>query len=418
MTALAVLAAAVLAYALVSRRLETTVVSAPMVFVGVGIVAGPHVLGLLSGDVIEGSGLVLAEVALAFVLFAGAAQVDLRSVGAPGRLPARLLAVGMPLTIALGVGAGALLLTEIPFWEAAMVAAVLAPTDAALGKPVVSSRLVPARIRQALNIEAGLNDGLSVPFLALFLALAVEATDLSARGWLGFAVEQIGYGALIGAAVGLVGAWLVARASRHELMTGPFQQLSVLALAALAFVLADEVGGNGFISAFVGGLAAGAIGSFRGEHRFDFLEQEGELLSLAVFFIFGVASLELLAPVGWEIVAYAALSLTLVRVVPVAICLAGSGLRASDIAFVGWFGPRGLASIVLALTVAEEEPGLPGLDVLLATMTVTVLASIVLHGVSANPIVKIYGRGAGPPSPVEAHGPGDAPTSKGAGPPH
>jgi sodium/hydrogen antiporter len=401
LTGLAVLAAAVVAYALVSRRLETTIVSAPMFFVGIGILVGPHSLGLLSVDVIEGSGLVLAEVALAFVLFTDAATVDFRSLRSPPRLPARLLGVGTPLTIALGVAAGALLLTEIEFWEAAIVAAVLAPTDAALGKAVVSSSLVPARIRRALNVEAGLNDGLSVPFLALFLALAVEATDLSPRSWFAFAAEQIGYGAVIGGAVGLVGAWLVAHAARRELMTVPFQQLSVLALATLAFVLADAAGGNGFIAAFVGGLAAGAIGTFRGGGRLSFLEQEGELLSLAVFFLFGVASLELLAPVGWEIVAYAALSLTLVRMVPVAICAVGSGLRTSDIAFLGWFGPRGLASIVLALTVAEEEPHLPGLEVLLATMTVTVLASVVLHGVSANPLARVYGGRAGssPPPP-------------------
>jgi sodium/hydrogen antiporter len=300
----------------------------------------------------------------------------------------------MPLTIGLGVAAGALLLTDIEFWEAAMVAAVLAPTDAALGKAVVSSSMVPARIRTALNVEAGLNDGLSVPFLALFLALAVEAADLSPRSWFAFAAEQIGYGAGIGLAVGLVGAWLVARASRRELMTGSFHQLSMLALAVLAFVLADHVGGNGFIAAFVGGLAAGGVESFRGERRSDFLEQEGELFSLAVFLLFGVASLDLLAPVTWPIVAYAVLSLTVVRMVPVAIATVGSGLRAIDVAFLGWFGPRGLASIVLALTVAEEEPHLPALDVLLAAVTVTVLASVVLHGVSANPLARIYG-GAG-----------------------
>jgi NhaP-type Na+/H+ or K+/H+ antiporter len=392
---LAVLAAVVVAYALVSRHLEASVLSAPLVFVAAGVVAGPEVLGLSSGEISEGAGLVLAEVALAFVLFSDAARIDLRRLRTRERLPARLLGIGMPLTIALGVGAGALLLDEIEFWEAAIVAAVLAPTDAALGQAVVTSKLVPQRMREALNVEAGLNDGLSVPFVALFLALAVEQADLSAQSWLGFAAEQIGYGALVGAAVGGAGGWLVVEAARRRMMTGPFQRLAVLALAVLAFVLADELGGNGFIAAFVGGMAAGRAGLAGVERILEFVDEEGQLLSLAVFFIFGVAVLGLVEPAGWGVVAYAALSLTVVRTLPVAVAVLGTGLRPGSVAFLGWFGPRGLASIVLALTVAEEQHDLPGLDVVLAAVSVTVLASVVLHGVTATPLVRAHARGAG-----------------------
>jgi sodium/hydrogen antiporter len=392
---LAVLAAVVVAYALVSRHLEASVLSAPLVFVAAGVVAGPEVLGLSSGEISEGAGLVLAEVALAFVLFSDAARIDLRRLRTRERLPARLLGIGMPLTIALGVGAGALLLDEIEFWEAAIVAAVLAPTDAALGQAVVTSKLVPQRMREALNVEAGLNDGLSVPFVALFLALAVEQADLSAQSWLGFAAEQIGYGALVGAAVGGAGGWLVVEAARRRMMTGPFQRLAVLALAVLAFVLADELGGNGFIAAFVGGMAAGRAGLAGVERILEFVDEEGQLLSLAVFFIFGVAVLGLVEPAGWGVVAYAALSLTVVRMLPVAVAVLGTGLRPGSVAFLGWFGPRGLASIVLALTVAEEQHDLPGLDVVLAAVSVTVLASVVLHGVTATPLVRAHARGAG-----------------------
>jgi sodium/hydrogen antiporter len=393
MTGLAVVAAVVLAYSLVSRRLELSAISAPMVFVAAGIVAGPDVLDLVELDATHGTAFHVAELTLALLLFADAARIDVRSLRGHADLPGRLLGIGMPLTILLGMAAGAVLLSELEFWEAAIVAAVLAPTDAALGQAVVSSRAVPARIRQALSVESGLNDGLSVPFLALFLAIAVDQTVPAASDWLGFAAEQIGLGALIGVAVGGGGAWLVERSAERGLTTPLFEQFGVLAVAVLAFVLADEAGGNGFIAAFVGGLAAGRVGAVSGERIFEFTEEQGQLLSLAVFFVFGTVALSFLDGADLGIVVYAALSLTLVRMVPVALAVAGMGFRPSTVAFMGWFGPRGLASIILALVVAEEEPELPALGVILAAMTVTVLASVALHGLTARPGVRAYARG-------------------------
>jgi NhaP-type Na+/H+ or K+/H+ antiporter len=391
-TGLAVLAAVVLAYALVSRRLERSVVSAPMVFVAAGILAGPDALDLVNLDATHGTAFHVAELALAILLFSDAARIDVHSLRGNASLPGRLLGIGMPATIALGMAAGAVLLTELEFWEAAIVAAVLAPTDAALGQAVQSNPLVPQRIRQALNLEGGLNDGLSVPFLALFLAIAANETVPQARDWLGFAAEQIGLGTIIGVATGGIGAWLVERASGRDMMTDALEQLAVLALAVLAFVLADEAGGNGFIAAFVGGLAAGGMGKVCGKRILAFTEEQGQLLSLSVFFIFGVAAVGFLDDVDWRVAIYAALSLTLVRMLPVALAVAGMGFRASSIAFMGWFGPRGLASIILALVVAEEEPELPALGTIMATMTVVVLASVVLHGLSARPLVALYAR--------------------------
>jgi sodium/hydrogen antiporter len=192
--------------------------------------------------------------------------------------------------------------------------------------------------------------------------------------------------------VGGAGGWLVQRAAEREQITGIFDQFAALALAVLAFLLADEAGGNGFIAACVDGLAAGRLAPVCGERIFEFTDQQGQLLSLAGFLIFGVAALGFLDDATWRIALYAALSLTLVRKLPVALALAGTGLRASTIAFMGWFGPRGLPSIILALVVAEEEPTLPGLDTIMATVTVTVLASIVLHGLTARPLVETYSR--------------------------
>src|SRR3712207_4206513 len=195
----------------------------------------------------------------------------------------------MPLTIGLGTASAALLLTDLTFWEAAIVGTVLAPTDAALGQAVVSNPRVPVRVRQALNVEAGLNDGLSVPFLALFLTLAVAEEELQpASYWIGFALEQVGLGILVGVGVGLVGGWLVSWASKREWMTGTFRRLALLALAIIAWALADQIGGNGFIAAFVGGLAVGPTVERVGERLIRFTEAEGQLLNLSVFFIFGV----------------------------------------------------------------------------------------------------------------------------------
>jgi NhaP-type Na+/H+ or K+/H+ antiporter len=391
-TTLAILAAAALAYALVSRRVESYGISAPLFFVAAGVVVGPHALDVVSIELTHGTAFHVAELALALLLFADAASVDLRALRGGASLPGRLLGIGMPATIALGMAAGAALLTDLEFWEAAIVAAVLAPTDAALGRTVVSSPLVPARVRQALNVESGLNDGLSVPFLALFIAFAGEETLPAARDWLQFAFEQIGLGTLIGVVVGGAGAWIVERASERGLMTGVFEQFAALSLAVLAFLLADEAGGNGFIAAFMGGLAAGRMGKVCGRHVFAFTEEEGQLLSFAVFFIFGLASIDFLQDADWRTALYAALSLTLIRMLPVALATAGMGFRKSSILFMGWFGPRGLASIILALVVADEVPELPGLGAILATVTMTVLASVVLHGLSAPLLARAYKR--------------------------
>jgi sodium/hydrogen antiporter len=363
-----------------------------MVFVAAGIVAGPDVLDLVELDATHGTAFHIAELTLALVLFSDAARIDVRSLRGDADLPGRLLAIGMPLTILLGMAAGAVLLTELEFWEAAIVAAVLAPTDAALGQAVVASPAVPERIRRALIVESGLNDGLSVPFLALFIAIAADRAVPAASGWLVFAAEQIGLGTLIGVAVGGAGAWLVERSAERGLTTPLFEQFGVLALAVLAFVLADEAGGNGFIAAFVGGLAAGQVGQVAGKRIFEFTEEQGQLLALVVFFIFGTVAIAFLDVADLGVAIYAALSLTLVRMLPVALAVRGMGFRPATVAFMGWFGPRGLASIILAFVVAEEEPDLPALGAILAAMTVTVLASVVLHGLTALPGVRAYAR--------------------------
>jgi NhaP-type Na+/H+ or K+/H+ antiporter len=297
-----VLAAVVFAFGLISRRLEGTILTAPIVFVVAGAILGPAGLALVEFNLDDHTILLVSEIALSLVLFTDAASINLSVLRQNEGLPLRLLGTGMPLTIALGTASAALLLTDLTFWEAAIVGTVLAPTDAALGQVVVSNPRVPVRVRQALNVEAGLNDGLSVPFLALFLTLAVAEEELQpASYWIGFALEQVGLGILVGVGVGLVGGWLVSWASKREWMSGSFRRLALLALALIAWALADQIGGNGFIAAFVGGLAVGPTVERVGEQLIRFTEAEGQLLNLSVFFIFGVLVIGLIQPLSWRL---------------------------------------------------------------------------------------------------------------------
>jgi sodium/hydrogen antiporter len=390
---LAVLAAIIFAFGLVSRRLEGTILTAPLVFVAAGIVLGPAGLGLVEFGLDDHTVLLLGEIALAIVLFTDAARINLSALRQNEGLPLRLLGIGTPLTIALGTVVAALVLTDLTFWEAAIVGAVLAPTDAALGQAVVSNPRVPVRVRQALNVEAGLNDGLSVPFLALFLTLAVAEEELQpASYWIRFALEQIGLGVIVGIGVGLVGGWLVSRASERGWMTDSSQRLALLALAIIAWALADQVGGNGFIAAFVGGLAVGPTVERVGEQLIRFTESEGQLLNLSVFFIFGILVIGLIQPLSWEVALYALLSLSVIRMLPVVVSLAGTHLRSVSVLFMGWFGPRGLASIVLGLIVVAEAPLLAGREEIELVVALTVLLSVLLHGVTAAPLSAVYAR--------------------------
>jgi NhaP-type Na+/H+ or K+/H+ antiporter len=307
-------------------------------------------------------------------------------------LPARLLIIGLPLTIAAGAAIAALLFTNLTIWQAAIIGAVLAPTDAGLGQAIVTSERVPIRIREALNVESGLNDGGSVPFLLVFLALAAIQEGVEPPSFWTVAAEQIGIGVIVGILVGVVGGWLIRIATQRGWMTRTFTRLSFLALAILAWGLAGPIGGSGFIAAFVGGFATGALVGDVEEAATDFSEAEGELLLLAVFFLVGVVATSLLGTLDWTIVLYAILSLTVIRMLPVAISLVGTKLRRSSVLFLGWFGPRGLASIVLVL-VALEEPALAALAPQIATIVlVTVIFSVFAHGISAQPGASLYAR--------------------------
>lgn len=402
MTSLAVLLAVVFLYGLISRRLEGSVITAPMSFVAAGMVLGPAALGLVNFDLENETVLLVAEFALALLLFTDATRVDLRALNSPPHLPARLLGVGMPLTIVLGAVAAALVLPGLSFWEAAIVAAVLAPTDAALGQAVVSDERVPATVRRSLNVEAGLNDGLSVPFLALFIALALaEEEALTGGQWILFPLQQIGFGVLVGALVGASGAWLVREAIRWGWISDTFERLALLALALLAYALAGLAGGNGFIAAFAGGLCAGPFLRGIGERAVGFADAEGQLLNAAVFFTFGAVAIPfILDEMDLSVAIYAGLSLSVIRMLPVGIALLGTRLRGVSVLFMGWFGPRGLASIILGLVFLEESASLSASVEISTVVAATVLLSVLLHGLTSSPLSTLYARSAATMSPA------------------
>ncbi len=394
---LAVLAAFVLLYSLISRRVETTPLTGPMIFVGVGIVLGESGIGLLEagmgrGGMGEGVVRVLAEATLVLLLFTDAVRIDLSRLRRQLLLPVRLLGVGLPLTVLAGAAAAWAVFPELGVWGAVLVAAILAPTDAALGQAVVASPRVPVRIRQALNVESGLNDGIALPIITVVLAFAAADVDLETPSyWAQFAAAQVGYGVAAGVVCGAIGGSLLHWFARRGWVDGAFRQIATLAVGVGAFAFAESVDGNGFVAAFVAGLAFGSVARNECDGAYEFAEDEGQLLALLTFLYFGAALAgPALDDLTWQIALYAMLSLTVVRMVPVALSLLMVRLKLPTVAFLAWFGPRGLASILFGLLVLEEAD-LPIGRELLLIMTWTVLLSVIAHGATSHVLSQRYG---------------------------
>lgn len=392
MTLIVIFIALILLYSMVSRRLERTNLTAPIVFAGAGML----VLFVLP-SLREQQGNIevfmkIAEAGLVLLLFTDASHTDLQVLKSIRNLPARLLSVGMLLTILLGAVGALVAFPQLSVLEAGILAAILAPTDAGLGQIIVNSPLVPMKIRQALNVEAGLNDGLSVPFLLFFIALAGSGAEGQGASLTMLMVEQLGYGALVGVGIGLVGGLLLGLAHGKNWMAESWQQLGVVALPLLCALASEAVGASMFIAAFVAGLAVQVGFKEAGKHSVEFTEEWGQLLNLSVFFLFGLLIAKAWPQFNGMHLLYAVLSLTVVRMLPVAIALCGTRLSPATVLFMGWFGPRGLASIVLGLVYLEH--GMHGEAVSTITLAVmaTVFLSIFAHGLSAVPGMELYAR--------------------------
>jgi NhaP-type Na+/H+ or K+/H+ antiporter len=392
-------------YALVARGLDRIWISGPMVFVASGLALGPEGAGLLELSLDSEVVLTFTEITLAALLFADATSVPLRAIEADAGVPGRLLSVGLLLTIAAGTVLGLAIVPDLGWAGAALIASVLAPTDAALGMAVVTDRAVPVRVRRALNIESGLNDGIATPFVTVFLAALLSEEGLEGGSWVAEAAIELGLAIVVAVVVGGLGGRLLSLAAQRGWTSSASEQFFVLVVAILAYVGAVEIGGNGFVSAFTAGLVFGAAGGARRREAIGFTEDASLFASFVVWVIFGASFVGpvLAGPMDATFVVYALLSLTVIRMAPVAIALIGKGFGGGTVGFMGWFGPRGLASVVFTLLAVEELVD-TSIDLpLFEVATWTILLSVVLHGLSARPLAAAYGSwiGSGDPSAPE-----------------
>ncbi|MFA3920864.1 cation:proton antiporter [Ruegeria hyattellae] len=389
MTGFLIICVSTAVFAMIAQRLSLTSVTAPMVFLAIGFVLS------VSGLVSEHQGHTLlhpvAEVTLVVLLFLDAAQTDLVALRKRHIWPTRMLLVGLPVSIVLGAAAGLLLLPTWPFVAVALLAAVLAPTDAALGQAVVTNPNVPIRPRRALTVESGLNDGLALPVILFFASLTAAETSVDGGAWLVFGLKQIVLGPIVGMIVGALGGWMLLRAKALNTTAEIYEGVGALAMAGTAYLAAVQIGGNGFIAAFVAGLTLGGLIKGACKFVYEFTESEGQLLAWGSFLLLGAALVpEAIAHLSWSMLAVILVSLFVVRPLAIWVSLLGTDASPLTRLFFGWFGPRGLATALFALLIVDQIPDVFG-DQILHTAINAVWISAVLHGITAAPAARWYG---------------------------
>jgi NhaP-type Na+/H+ or K+/H+ antiporter len=390
---LAIFALFVFCYSLIAGRVERAAASGPIVFVVAGFLMGPLGLGWFNGDVSNTGLRVLADLTLALILFIDAANADLAVLKRQFRIPSRMLLFGLPGVIFLGTITAALLFDALSLFEAAILGTMLAATDAALGKAVVTNKAVPTQIREGLNIESGLNDGLCVPVLLVFITLALGGGTEGGSTMLALKLvaEELGIGLIVGLGLTAVASWALRWCQDKGWVTDIWKQVTVVALAIACFSVAQSLHGSGYIAAFTGGLLFG-FKAKDATHRLVLpAEGTGETLALLTWLVFGATVIgQSVEYFTWEMLVYALLSLTVIRMLPVYLSLSGTGESTASKLFLGWFGPRGLASIVFAIVVINS--GVPGGNFIAMVVVLTVFFSLVAHGVSANPLARLLGQ--------------------------
>ena len=390
---LAVLALFVFCYSLIAGRVERAAASGPIVFVAAGFLMGPMGLVWFDGDVSRTELRMLADLTLALILFIDAANADFAVLKRQFRIPSRMLLAGLPGVIFLGTITAALLFDTLSLFEAAILGTMLAATDAALGKGVITNKAVPTQIREGLNIESGLNDGLCVPILFVFIALAIGSGSEGAGSVsaLQLVIQELGIGLVVGLGIAALGIWALSWCQDQGWVTEIWKQVTVVALAIACFAIAQSLHGSGYIAAFTGGLLFG-FKAKQATHRLVLASEGiGETLALTTWFVFGSVVIgQSYQYFTWEMLVYALLSLTVIRMLPVFLSLSGTGESTASKLFLGWFGPRGLASIVFAIIVLNEN--VPGGKFMAMVVVLTVFFSLVAHGVSANPLAKLIGK--------------------------
>ena len=388
---LVIVLVAVFGWSMLAGGLRRSPITAPVVFVALGML-----LALAAADIeaeFSHELKVLAELTLVMVLFSDAARVRFREIRHDLGLISRLLGIGLPLSIVAGTLLALVMFPQVGPWAALLIGAALAPTDAALGLSVITDPAVPARIRRVISVESGLNDGIATPVVLVAIA-GVAAADAAVHIGVLAALVELAIGVAIGVVVGAAAGVAIRVAHRRGFLAPAMARPAVLAEALLAYVGALAAHGNGFIAAFIAGMvfawATGPEGRPDADHGVGFVEEIAAFVSMIVWLAFGVALLTVLRQgISWAVVGYAVLSLTVVRMVPVALALVGSRVDRRTVMFIGWFGPRGLASVIFALlaleTLGQNSAGA------VAVIGLTVLLSVVAHGVTAGPLAGRYG---------------------------
>ena len=384
----------VLVYGHISKLITRFNISGPIIFTSIGVLLSPFGFDLVETNLDANLITVIAELALVIVLFSDASGLQLKELRYEWGIPFRLLFIGLPLTIIFTTYVGHLFFHEEIFTYVLLMALILAPTDAALGKAVVTDTKVPQKIRSSINVESGLNDGIVYPIIITVVAMILNHQEqANDNSWIGYVFTQIGVGALAGSIVGFISAKLSTYSIKKSWMLSEYENLIPIALAVLAYYLAEYFGGNGFISAFFAGLLVGNFNQDLKEHIENFAESEGDLLIMISFLVFGLTFIPATVDF-WNLntFIFSILSLSIFRMLPVAISLIGTKFDIATISFIGWFGPRGIASILYVLIIIHEISSIKGHEEVFSVITITILLSIFLHGISAQPLAKLYAK--------------------------
>ncbi len=387
---LAIVTSLILLYGIFAKKIEQTPISGPIIFLVVGLIIGPMGLDLLGQGFDISSYKLLAELALALVLFTDASKTDFSTLRSNIALPTRLLLIGLPLTIILGYVTGKFFFPELTWIELALLASVLAPTDAALGEPVVNNKSVPAKIRSSLNVESGLNDGIVVPIVFLLLAMySAQNSEVSNADAITLFIEEIGIGILVGAAIAFGASKLIILSLKRQWLEESWRPMLIIAIAISCFTLAQGIHGSGFIAAYIGGLVFGKVASTQKIQFINAAEGTGKILTYLVWVIFGAVIItKYFSYFSWEIIIYSLLSLTVIRMLPVLLSLIKSGLSFKESLFIAWFGPRGLASIVFVIIVMDVN--IEHENTFVLTAVCTIFFSVIAHGFTASPMANRF----------------------------
>ncbi len=383
-------AAFAMAYSMVAKRLSTTILTAPMLFLGFGYLLAQT--GWMPSHGADEALHLVAEVTLIILLFLDAAQTDLKALRSRHIWPFRMLLLGLPLAVIIGSAWALLFLPGWPLAAIVLVAAIMAPTDAALGQSVVTNPLVPERVRRALTVESGLNDGLALPFILLCASLTANMVESDATNWLLFGAKQLVLGPAAGAVMGMIGGRVLLWAKDNDMTSDTYEGVGAMALAICAYLGADMIGGNGFIAAFVAGLCFGDLVEKRCKFIFEFTESEGQGLTWMAFLLIGLVLVPpALQHLDLKMLGLILGSLLIVRPLAIWLSLIRTDARPVTRLFFGWFGPRGLATALFALIVVEKISGDFG-ETILHIAVNTVWISALLHGITAAPAARAYSR--------------------------